>query len=313
MTRWYRILSFAYFSLGLPFLYSQLIMKVIPDYVLIDTDLGIGERDERIRVYRAVGDSIVTVGLVRIIEFREGKTAARILVKEGDYSISVGDFVKYHIATANVDASFFNRQWYHERVYGSNYDEVRALQPPASEDPSADVREEETSVDGDTVDTHREPHHPLGLYVGFFYPGVILENSVEYGIGLGVSAALVRIHIHRFLLEATYALQVLKPILRERMKSSLVLFHLIDHIQVADRIHFDFGGGVYYTKTTITESGNSMEESGFRAGFSMGLSMDVAGIRGLHYCPSVRYHMYRHEGEWIEFVLGGITVTYALF
>ena len=313
MTRLYRILFFAYFSLGIPFLYSQLIMKVIPDYVLIDTDLGIGERNQRIRVYRAVEDSIVTIGLVRIVEFRDGKTAARILVQEGDYSISVGDFVKYNVATANVDASFFNRQWYHEQVYGSNYNEVKALQPSASEDSSADVREEETSVDGDTVYTHREPHHPLGLYVGFFYPGVILENSVEYGIGLGVSGKIGRIHTHHFFLEATYAAQVLKPVLRERMKSSLVLLNLIDHIQVAERIHFDFGGGVYYTKTIVTESGNSMEDSGFHAGFSVGISMDIAGIQGLNYCPSVRYHMYRDEGEWIEFVLGGITVTYALF
>lgn len=71
---------------------AQHIVKMLSNYVLIDTDVGIGRIHDKITIQRKVGDYIINVGVVQIVKFRDGKTAAKI-VKEF-HPFQIGDFVE---------------------------------------------------------------------------------------------------------------------------------------------------------------------------------------------------------------------------
>ncbi len=75
-------------------MYAQYITKIIPQYVLINRDTGVGERNEEVDVFRLVGDRVVHVGKVKILRFEQGKTAARIIYVNPGMQIVVGDFVR---------------------------------------------------------------------------------------------------------------------------------------------------------------------------------------------------------------------------
>ncbi|MBN2103547.1 tetratricopeptide repeat protein [bacterium] len=86
------------------YLFSQNIVKKIPGFVLIDTDLGIGKLNDKIKVYRQIGNTNIEIGIVELLRFQDGKSGARIIKEFENYHIELGDRVKCSLvaSTENI-------------------------------------------------------------------------------------------------------------------------------------------------------------------------------------------------------------------
>ncbi len=83
------------------------IVKVIPGYVLIDTDRNIGAIGDVIRVYRSTADGQRSIGSVRIVRFKSGRTAAKIVKQGAGFTIKAGDFLEgFGPADDSIDSLF---------------------------------------------------------------------------------------------------------------------------------------------------------------------------------------------------------------
>lgn len=71
----------------------QKIVGVIPEYVIIDTDVGIREDPKSVKVYRMIDQNNVYVGKIDLVEFQDRLAVARIIKEEEGSNIEVGDFV----------------------------------------------------------------------------------------------------------------------------------------------------------------------------------------------------------------------------
>lgn len=246
---------------------AQVIIKVIPGYVLIDTDTGIGDLNEKIEVYRLKGDGVIPVGQVRIIRFRQGQTAAKIVSMESGFAIIVGDFVSE-----------------------KKLDDAAISQIPM----------EQKNVNG-------------GLHGGRFLPSSNLENSLENSYSLGVFLKLITLENHSFFVEVSYPLLKNKYAGTNDIESTMILVHISDHIRLGNRIHWDVGGGLYYSQMSVNMNGQSIDKSESYTGFFVGLSVDFTNASRFIFSPALRYHAYKTEINWNEFIISGVNVYFSLF
>ena len=72
---------------------AQRIIKRVKNYILIDTDIGLGEVGNKMEIKRKDNMNTIVIGIARIVKFVDGKTAAEILNEKKGFVISVGDFV----------------------------------------------------------------------------------------------------------------------------------------------------------------------------------------------------------------------------
>lgn len=250
---------------------AQTVIRIVTDYVLIDTDIGIGKIDEIIDVCRLIDEEIVTIGQVRIVTFRQGLTAAKVIHLEPGWEISTGDYVKLKGFDDSFDQSFSNPQ-------GSDRD------IPI-----------------------------IGIHFGRFLPSSNLENTFKSSFNLGISLKLMHADRHAFFADFTY------PILRtdqsgaSHKKSTLYFLNVVDHIRMGRRIHFDVGGGLYFSKDPITANNQSVEESKSCIGFFLGLSLDFFSTSGWLFSPMVRVHMYKPYDDWNEFIICGMNLRFSVF
>ncbi|MEJ2629389.1 MAG: hypothetical protein P8078_12655, partial [bacterium] len=70
--------------------YSQMVIKIVKNYVLIDTVTDLGEVGDILNVYRIIQANEVKIGSVVIVQFKNNMTACEIL--EGN--IRIADHVK---------------------------------------------------------------------------------------------------------------------------------------------------------------------------------------------------------------------------
>lgn len=75
-------------------LFCAEIIKVTPNYVLINSDSGLGKVGDKIIIQRRINEKIVDIGKVMIVKFKNNMTVAKIIKENSNYKIQVGDFVK---------------------------------------------------------------------------------------------------------------------------------------------------------------------------------------------------------------------------
>ncbi len=255
---------------------AQKVIRIIEDYVLIDTDIGIGGLREEIPVYRSIDGSIVTVGQVRIVSFRDGLTAAKVVSTEPGFEIRAEDYVRFN-----------------------------SLDALPEEEPQVVIRTETVS---------QGKNDPIfGIHLGMFLPASYLDNTFSSSFSLGLSVKLMDADRHHFYVDATYPVLKTKVAGAEWGPSSLYVLNIVDHIQMGERIHFDVGGGLYIPSGSDQSNGQSNSEPGTRAGFFLGLSIDFFSLSGWLFSPRVRYHAYNSTGDWNEFAVGGLNVYFSIF
>jgi len=77
--------------------YAQKIIKVVDQFVLIDTDQNIGNSNDVIIVQRMdIDDHIVNIGKIQIIKFVKGMTAAKVIHEYNGYKIKTGDYLVHY-------------------------------------------------------------------------------------------------------------------------------------------------------------------------------------------------------------------------
>lgn len=73
---------------------AQNVINILREYVVIDTDVGIGQIGKTVQIQRRTHQGVVEVGTVRLLKFHEGKAAAKIVKEIKPFRIKIGDFVK---------------------------------------------------------------------------------------------------------------------------------------------------------------------------------------------------------------------------
>jgi len=102
------------FILNTSSLWSQRIVKIMDNLVLIDTDVNIGNIDDEVEIQRIMNSYVVTVGIVKLRKFGNGKTAASIV--KIYQKLQVGDFVKIPKINASSNLNNFNISSYQDVV-----------------------------------------------------------------------------------------------------------------------------------------------------------------------------------------------------
>lgn len=79
--------------------YSQKIIRVAKDLVLIDTDQGIGRVGDERAVYRLVDSKVREIGTLQLLRFQNGRAAARIIHLDRKFNIKIGDLLTPPVQT----------------------------------------------------------------------------------------------------------------------------------------------------------------------------------------------------------------------
>lgn len=260
------------------FLSAQVITKVVDKYVLIDKDAGVGKLNEKVKVYRIVGNDVISVGQVQILKFQNGKAAAKILKLNRGFQIQKGDFISMNKSKPPL-----------------------AAQPYSGHSGSGEKSIKQVDM--------RSKTDRLGIHIGRFMPSSHFENIYVNSFSLGGYYKFVTLGNHSYFFEVDF------PILKSPEneisdeKTSLLLCHLVDHIQMGGRIHFDLGGGVTYK--TMKNEQTGMTESGTYFGFFLGFSVDFFSQLSMTFSPMIRYHTYSEASRWNEFVIAGLNISYS--
>jgi len=259
-------------------LYSQIVIKTIPNYVLIDTDKNIGKLNEVVNIYRLKGDRVVYVGKVKILKFANGKTGAKVVHTEKGYRIKKGDFV-----VKKGSGNF------------KNLNNIIVVKKEKSQIPRSD---------------RDHPKNLLGISFGRFLPSSNLENRFVNAYSMGLNIRLFGFGSHSIFIDGQY------PILKSKdsvdLNFSMMLVHLVDHIRIGEWIHFDIGGGLYSFTTESNIQNQSISTTSSNRGFFIGFSIDIDIFKQVTYSPNIRYHVYENSGQWNEFVITGISVNFPI-
>ncbi len=253
-------------------LHAQYITKIIPQYVLINSDTGVGEKNEQVDVYRLVGERIVHVGKVQILTFEQGKAAAKIIYVNPGMQIVVGDFVR----------------------------------------PGSSVTRAGNQTNR-PLSSNRNVHDQLGIHLARFVPASNLESGFQNSYNIGASFKLIGLYNHSFYVDVSYPLMEFQPELSNTIQSSLLILQLSDRIRVWDRIYYNIGFGFYRSTLSGNVTGIAFNETQSYSGFFVGLSMDLLNSSFMTIAPSIRMHTYNIEGDWAEFVVGGVNVYFSVF
>ncbi|HHS12297.1 MAG TPA: hypothetical protein ENN03_00850 [bacterium] len=274
---------------------AQVIEKVVPGYVLINTDIGLGETGKTLWVYRLSGENIYYIGRVKILRFQEGKTAAQIIHEAPLLNIQQGD-----------------------RVLGERIQSGKLSQPPSrmQETPRQPASEPVPETRGRTEpDFPTQPSGPapaLGIRVARFMPRAGL-SGFEDSYLIGLSLRLLQAGRHGLRVEAAYPFLTLKTPGALDIQTTLITLHLVNHIRMGEQGHYDIGGGLYYFHARAVINGESITESDPFWGFFFGYSIDIPVVNGFAAAPYFRIHVYQQEiapgtKEWSGFMTGGVTV-----
>ncbi len=323
--------SFLFFLLVHGILPAQVIEKTVPNYVLIDTDTGIGVKNQILQVYRFDSGQLLHVGQVRIVEFRNGKTAARILEVFPGFRITPGDFISRKTLDA-VDirglkpskplAAKTQEKSYvppkpaasspapdktaaqavtpkQPRETAANTQAAADLKPAANALPTE--KSSKTAYGDITGKREPEPRGPvfqIGLYGG---PYVSATRSTVEGTSPSFGAALRFFGAGRHALLVNYSATVLRGIQGNAGESRIVsTADVLFHAGVGWFIHYDIGAGfVYDQKAAIS--------------LCLGFSLDLPVFHVLTFSPNMRMYLYPRNQSWEGHILLGMNLYYTLF
>lgn len=90
---------------------AQRIVKIVDDYVLIDSPRWSWRVGDKVQIRRRGHQEVITIGTVRLLRFKQRKVAGRIVNTVQPFHIRIGDFVGSQRTSKNDagDAGVFNR------------------------------------------------------------------------------------------------------------------------------------------------------------------------------------------------------------
>jgi hypothetical protein len=73
---------------------AQSIIGILENYVLINTDTGIGKISDEVNVQRRVDGNLITVGRIKLSKFKSARATGKIVEEFDPYKIKAGDFLE---------------------------------------------------------------------------------------------------------------------------------------------------------------------------------------------------------------------------
>jgi hypothetical protein len=252
---------------------AQEIIKVVPKFVLIDTDQDIGKLGDEIGVYRDTKEGRIKVGEIQILKFSNGQTGAKIVWIEPGLSISVGDRVQNE-----------------EMLSQSNF-----------------PLDEEEDIYVDQTERTSDPPGRLAIGISRFVPAQDLDRILIPSFCISASFRIGQIGPHYFYAGLDYPILNEKSSMSNVSSPSLWSLHVRDHIRVIHRIYYDMGAGLYNSKIPAASSSSQSTSSSSQMGFLLGMSVDLQDLSSIPMIPFVQCHMYQTDSEWQLYAIAGLS------
>ncbi|MFH1940997.1 MAG: hypothetical protein ABIL68_02745 [bacterium] len=74
----------------------QKVVKVVPKYVVLETDVGIREVYDEVSVFRLSNPRMKNVGKIKLLKYHDGKAVGRIIEEKERLKIQAGDYIYLH-------------------------------------------------------------------------------------------------------------------------------------------------------------------------------------------------------------------------
>ena len=255
--------------------FSQKIIRIIPGYVLIDIDEGLGEINDYLYVYRKTDQGVYYIGTVKILKFGINQTAARVIKLNSNQTIHLGDYVS---------------QFDPESVKDKLISPARRWREPGY------IKKEPLLTNA-------------GARVGMYAPATHMTGLYGRSPSIGIFAAFLRQNVHTLYADINYVYLLNANNTNTTIGSALYHVHIFDRIRTGDRIFYEIGAGVYYFRYPDMNPNISK----FNIGLFYGLSLDITRTDKYTLSPSVRAYTFRQESGW--YVFGGLylNVSFKLY
>lgn len=298
------------------FAFSQRVSKVIPGYLLIDTDKNLGKLNQLIKIYRQTDEGHIFIGKAKIIKFDQGKTGAKIIFIKAGYSIKIGDLAGKN-GTDKIDIPLLNTNG-----FDTVYDESKTDREPILFDKKQNSIKEDDDIrsenpypsysDSSVPVSFRERKDNGYIHLGLFTPGSQLDGLTNNSFSLGLAYNFTPLQNHGFMIDFTVPFLLKKS---SEVTSSLFILQFFDHMRLGERTHYDFGLGLYFSSTQIksTDTETDIKNSGAYFGFSMGISLNAFILNKIAFTPAIRCHTYKADETWNVFALFDINGHFSIF
>ena len=255
--------------------YPQMVIKIVKNYVLIDTVQDLGEVGDILDVYRIIQANEVKIGSVVIVQFKNNTTACEIL--EGN--IRIADHVK-KIET------------------GSKDDSLPGNQPSTRE--SKVKRKTSIGLTGGVF-------MPMGDLTQTYNRSLNVGALVKYPI-LSRHDICMEAN-YTFLRLDPEIKESLEETNDTKIGASLFMVLVYGRTHIGDDYFVDTGIGLYNPRVTVSVSSSSESDAETGLGFCLGLTI----LLQPHMYISAKYHHYIVNKNSKNFFLVGAQVLFNIF
>ena len=256
--------------------YPQKVIKIVENYVLIDTQKDLGEIGDILNVYRIVHANEVKIGSVVIVQFKNNMTACEIL--QG--YIRVGDRVKKTETVRNNESS------------GSNQLSIQKTK-----------KEKRKTNIGLTGGLFMPVGDLAQEYNRSLHVGTLVKLPVLYRHDIVVEADYIFLRIDPEIKESLEAAS------DNRVTASFFMLAVYGRTHLGDDYFIDTGIGLYNPRMTLTVSSSAESESETAAGFCAGITILLEP--GIYI--SGKYHHYIVNKDSKNFFLVGAQFLFNIF
>ena len=254
-------------------LFAQKVVRVNEGYVLISTDKDVGEVGEIVELFRDVDGEPMLVGQVLIIKFVDGMTACKV---HGGY-INEGDYIRS----------------YEERLIGK-------LFPKEKKAPSFNPRK-----------NRKTKQTEIGILGGLLVPTGEMDDAFTTSINLGGFVSISSSNYYQLFIEFAYTFLSFKPEYRSSdpdVSASIFVINVYERFLVNPFFFFDFGGGIYFPRESVSTSGFTGDDTGF--GVCLGPAFQVYNSPLVKIYLSCKYHTFNADGEWLDFAKADVQFAF---
>ena len=258
--------------------FPQKIIKVIKEYVLINSDQGIGNIGDIIEVNRDIKKVRKRVGRVLIVKFRNGMTACKIL--EG--SIKIGDYIK------------------------SNDDQiVDELFSVGSRQPDVNT----TSNNKSEIGLSCGAFFPTGDISDWYSTSFVLSGFMSLSISNHYNAVF---EISYPFLKLNSELKDALDYFGINFNASLLMINAYGRFRIDPSFFIDIGGGIYIPKLSISADGANESSSEAGIGICLGPTFLLNNSLTYRLSLSAKYHTYIIEAHWAHFIKADLQISFNL-
>jgi hypothetical protein len=258
--------------------FSQKITKVINQYVLINTDQGIGKIGDIIVVNRKINNITKKVGRISIIKFKNGMTACKII--EGN--IKIGDFIK------SDEDHIVNDLFASENKYSKN----NYIQESKSE-----------------IGFNCGAFFPMGDMSDAYLTSFVLSLFISFPISPSSNAIF---EISYPFLNIKSELKNIVESYGIKYNASLLMVNVYDRYRINASTYIDIGAGIYFPKFSATGYGTtaSISKTGF--GVCLGPTFLLNNSTTSRIYLITKYHTYNIENNWVKFIKADLQIAFNL-